>query len=39
MAELGNMRDPGDAALMESARGRERFAAALASGIRAYLTR
>lgn len=37
MAELGNMRDPGDAAVMERAAGRQRYASALASAIRAFL--
>jgi len=39
MAELGNMRDPRDAAVMASAAGRERYARALVAGIRAYLDR
>jgi N-acetylmuramoyl-L-alanine amidase len=35
--ELGNMRNPGDAALQSSAAGRQRIAAAVAAGILAYL--
>lgn len=37
MAELGNMRDAGDAAVMESAAGRLRYARAIAAAVRAYL--
>jgi N-acetylmuramoyl-L-alanine amidase len=37
MVELGNMRDPGDAAVMSSPRGQTRYAAALAAAVRAYL--
>lgn len=37
MTELGNMRNAGDAALMQSASGRDRLAAALAAGLAAYL--
>lgn len=33
LVELGNMKDPGDAALMSSAAGQDRYAAALAAGI------
>jgi N-acetylmuramoyl-L-alanine amidase len=35
--ELGNMKNPGDAALQSSASGREQIAAAVAAGILAYL--
>jgi N-acetylmuramoyl-L-alanine amidase len=35
--ELGNMKNPGDAALQSSASGRQRIAAAIAAGILAYL--
>ncbi|GAA1520111.1 N-acetylmuramoyl-L-alanine amidase family protein [Nocardioides humi] len=38
MAELGNMRDAGDAAVMESEAGRKRYARALTAAIRAFLT-
>ncbi|WP_158296483.1 N-acetylmuramoyl-L-alanine amidase family protein [Nocardioides albidus] len=38
MAELGNMRDGGDAAVMESPAGRKRYARAVARAIRAFLT-
>jgi N-acetylmuramoyl-L-alanine amidase len=37
VVEAGNMRNAGDAALQESAAGRQRIAAALTSGILAYL--
>lgn len=37
LAELGNMRDAGDAAVMESAAGRQRYARAIAAAVRAYL--
>jgi len=37
MVELGNMRDPGDAALMSSADGRRRYASALTSAIERFL--
>jgi len=37
MVELGNMRDPGDAALMTSAGGRRDYASALASAIERFL--
>lgn len=37
VVEAGNMRNPGDAALLESAAGRQRIATALAAGILAYL--
>jgi N-acetylmuramoyl-L-alanine amidase len=37
--ECGNMRDPGDAARMRSAAGRQRAARAIADGILAYLGR
>ncbi|QIS10526.1 N-acetylmuramoyl-L-alanine amidase [Nocardia arthritidis] len=37
LVECGNMRDPGDAALLESPDGRARIAAAIAAGITAYL--
>ncbi len=37
MIECGNMRDPGDAATMSSASGRQDIAAAIASGILSYL--
>lgn len=37
MVELANMRDPADAALVESAVGRRRYARALAQAIRSYL--
>ncbi|MFW6870121.1 N-acetylmuramoyl-L-alanine amidase family protein [Nocardioides sp. CPCC 206347] len=39
MVELANMRDPRDAALVESAQGRNRYARALAQAIRKYLAR
>ncbi len=39
MAELGNMRDPGDAARMTSAAGQRAYAAALVDGARQFLTR
>jgi N-acetylmuramoyl-L-alanine amidase len=38
MAELGNMRDADDAAAMERAAGRQRYARALATAVRAFLT-
>ena len=38
LVELGNMKDAGDAAVMSSAAGRDRYAAALAQGIRAQLS-
>ncbi|WP_436698020.1 N-acetylmuramoyl-L-alanine amidase family protein [Nocardioides sp. BYT-33-1] len=38
MAELGNMRDPRDADVMERAAGRQRYARALGAAIRAFLT-
>lgn len=37
MVELGNMRDPGDAAVMSSAEGQERYAEALVAAVSAYL--
>ena len=37
MAELGNMRDPDDAAVMESDVGRRRYARAVVTAVRAYL--
>lgn len=37
MVELGNMRNAGDAALQSSPAGRQRIAAALATGVLAYL--
>jgi N-acetylmuramoyl-L-alanine amidase len=37
MVELGNMRDPGDAAAMTSALGQVRYARALAVAVRTYL--
>jgi N-acetylmuramoyl-L-alanine amidase len=37
MLESGNMRDAGDAAVMTSAKGQERYARALASAVRDYL--
>lgn len=37
LVECGNMKNPGDIALMESAAGRERIAQAIADGIIAYL--
>ena len=37
LVELGNMRDAGDAAVMTSPAGQERFASALASGVRRWL--
>ncbi|WP_235736580.1 N-acetylmuramoyl-L-alanine amidase family protein [Nocardioides alcanivorans] len=37
MVELGNMRDPQDAALMTSPEGRQRYAAGLLRGIRRHL--
>jgi N-acetylmuramoyl-L-alanine amidase len=37
MVECGNMRDLGDASVMTSARGQERYAAALAVAVRTYL--
>lgn len=39
MVELGNMRNPGDAATMSSAGGQGRYAAALVRGARTFLTR
>ena len=39
MVELGNMRDPGDAALMTSAAGRSRYASALALSIERFSAR
>jgi N-acetylmuramoyl-L-alanine amidase len=38
LVELGNMRNPDDAALLESADGRARYAAAVTSGIVAFLS-
>ncbi len=38
MVELGNMRDPGDAAVMTSPRGRERYARGLTEAILRFLT-
>ena len=38
MVELGNMRDSGDAATMTSAKGQARYARALASAVRTYLS-
>ncbi|MBM7516518.1 N-acetylmuramoyl-L-alanine amidase family protein [Nocardioides nitrophenolicus] len=37
MAELGNMRHPGDAAVMESEAGRRRYARAVVAAVRSYL--
>jgi len=37
LIECGNMRDPGDAAVLESADGRARYAEAIANAIAAYL--
>ena len=37
MVELGNMRDRGDASVMTSAKGQERYARALAVAVRTYL--
>lgn len=37
LAELGNMHNPGDAALLSAPAGRQRIAAALAAGILGYL--
>jgi N-acetylmuramoyl-L-alanine amidase len=37
LVECGNMRDPGDAAMMESAAGREKIARAIAAGIETFL--
>lgn len=37
LVECGNMRDAGEAALMSTADGRQRYAAAIAAGILAYL--
>lgn len=37
MVELGNMRDPGDAARMTSASGRAAYASALLAGVRRFL--
>lgn len=39
LVELGNMRNPSDAALMTSSAGREQYATWLLAGIRAYLNR
>jgi N-acetylmuramoyl-L-alanine amidase len=39
MIEIGNMRNPGDAGLMTSARGRARYAHAVVRGIRTFLGR
>jgi N-acetylmuramoyl-L-alanine amidase len=39
LVEAGNMRNPGDAALLSSPAGRQRIAAALAAGILAHLGR
>jgi N-acetylmuramoyl-L-alanine amidase len=39
MVEVGNMRNASDARLMTSSAGRERYAAAVVSGIRRYLGR
>jgi len=39
LVECGNMRDPGDAAVLSAPAGRQRIAAALASGILAFLGR
>jgi N-acetylmuramoyl-L-alanine amidase len=39
MIEIGNMRNPGDARLMTSARGRGRYADAVVQGIRTFLGR
>lgn len=38
MVELGNMRDPREAAVMESAAGQRRYARALVAGARAWLS-
>jgi N-acetylmuramoyl-L-alanine amidase len=37
MVELGNMKNSGDATRMKSVSGRDRYAAGLVAGIRAYL--
>ncbi len=37
VVECGNMRNPGDAAVLSTAAGRQRIAAALAAGVLAYL--
>ncbi len=37
LVECGNMRDPAEAAVMESARGRQRYADAVVAGVLAYL--
>lgn len=37
LVECGNMRDPGDAAIIESPDGRARFARAIATAIAGYL--
>lgn len=39
LIEAGNMHNPGDAALLSAAAGRQRIAAALATGVLAYLGR
>lgn len=39
LVECGNMKNPGDVALMESAAGRARIARAIADGLIAYLSR
>jgi N-acetylmuramoyl-L-alanine amidase len=39
MAELGNMRNAGDARRMKSAHGRHKYARALVAGITAFLLR
>jgi len=39
MVECGNMRDAGEAAVMESPQGRRRYADAIVAGIRAFLAR
>ncbi|MDR0945464.1 MAG: N-acetylmuramoyl-L-alanine amidase [Bifidobacteriaceae bacterium] len=37
MMELGEMKNPGEARVMRTARGRQRYAAAVAAGIAAWL--
>ncbi|MBV8346927.1 MAG: N-acetylmuramoyl-L-alanine amidase, partial [Mycolicibacterium sp.] len=38
LIEMGNMKNPADAAVLESSDGRARYAAAVVSGITAYLS-
>lgn len=38
LVECGNMRDPGDAAILSAANGRQHIAEAIAAGIRSYLS-